>query len=134
MFIREILNIFFLTIFNNKIIVNYVVNYNESDQLDYIFQAYSNSKRRGMIYNLSFRPYTVSQLANEFKLSLPAIHKHIRSLEDAKLIHRRKVGRVNFIALNKKSVLTSQNWINQFRTEWGNNYESLDNYIASMSK
>jgi DNA-binding transcriptional ArsR family regulator len=103
-----------------------------SNQLDSIFQAFGHSKRRGMLNTLSFRPATITQLANEFDLSLPAMHKHIRSLEDAKLIHRRKVGRTNFVALNKKSMSVAQDWLMQYRTDWGNDEETLENYIASL--
>jgi hypothetical protein len=53
-------------------------------------------------------------------------------MEDAQLIHRRKVGRTNFIALNKKSIATAQDWLMQYRTDWGNDKETLENYIASM--
>jgi DNA-binding MarR family transcriptional regulator len=103
-----------------------------AQQLDSIYLALSNAKRRGMIYMLSFRPATVSQLANEFKLSLPAIHKHIRSMENAQLIHRRKIGRTNFITLNKKSISLAQDWLMQYRSDWGNEEETLENYIASL--
>ncbi len=102
--------------------------------LDSVFQAFANDKRRGMIYTLSFRPATITQLSDEFDLSLPAIHKHIRSLENARLIHRRKVGRTNFIALNKKSVSEAQDWLMQFHTGWSNDEETLENYIASLPK
>lgn len=85
-----------------------------------------------MLNTLSFRPATVSQLAKEFNLSLPAIHKHIRVLESAKLIQRKKVGRTNFVALKHKSLSEAQEWIAQYRTEWGNDKQTLDNYIASM--
>jgi len=103
-----------------------------SVKLDSLFQAFSNSKRRGMIYALSFRPATINQLASEFNLSLPAIHKHIKVLEQAKLIHRRKSGRTNFVALNRSALAIAQRWTGQFRTEWGNDEETLDNYIARM--
>jgi DNA-binding transcriptional ArsR family regulator len=107
-----------------------MVNY--SIQLDAAFSALGHSKRRGMISALSYRPATVAQLADEFKLSLPAIHKHIRSLENAQLIQRRKVGRTNFVALNKSSLKRTQDWINQYRTDWGNDEETLENYIAGF--
>src|SRR5260370_298364 len=101
-------------------------------QLDHSFQAFTHSKRRGMLYSLSFRPATVNQLASEFELSLPAIHKHIKTLEKAKLIHRRKVGRTNFVALDRKSLADTQDWIMQFNTAWGSDTETLENYIATM--
>jgi len=104
----------------------------DSPQLDNMFEALSHAKRRGMINTLAFRPATVSQLAEEYDLSLPAIHKHIRTLEAARLIRRKKVGRTNFVALNRKSLNEAQDWIMQYRTDWGNDEETLENYIASL--
>ncbi|HSW66773.1 MAG TPA: winged helix-turn-helix domain-containing protein [Bacillota bacterium] len=100
--------------------------------LDDIFAALGNEKRRAMLQTLSFRPATVSQLAAEHQLSLPAIHRHIRTLEDAGLIERRKVGRVNFVAFNRLALAAGQTWIMQFRTDWGNSNETLENYIAQL--
>lgn len=104
----------------------------KSPLLSTAFEALANDKRRGMIQALSFRPATISQLADEFDLTLPAMHKHIRILEKAKLIKRRKAGRTNFVALNRASLSNAQEWLNQFHTEWGDDRESLDNYIASL--
>lgn len=104
----------------------------DSPELDKIFLALSSTKRRGMLHTLAFRPAMVSRLADEFDLTLPAIHKHIRVLEDAELILRKKAGRANFVALNKKTFRTLQRWIIQYHTEWGNDEESLENYIASI--
>lgn len=101
--------------------------------LDDLFSALGHSKRRGMIHSLSFRPATVSQLAEEFDLSLPAIHKHLRVLEAAGLIQRRKVGRTNFVAMRRQSLAKAQTWIMQYRTDWGNDKETLENYIASLT-
>lgn len=104
-----------------------------SPTLDQAFEALSHPKRRGIINTLSFRPATVSQLAEDYQLSLPAIHKHIRSLESAHLIQRRKVGRTNFVALDKPGLRDIQEWLMQYRTEWGNDQETLENYIASLN-
>ena len=102
--------------------------------LDLAFTALSHMKRRGILHTLSFRPATVAQLAAEYELSLPSIHKHIRVLERSGLIIRKKVGRVNFVALNKKSLGSVQDWLMQFQTEWGNDNETLENYIASLKQ
>ncbi len=111
-----------------------MVNYQQlpTGQLDNVFAALSHSKRRDMVHSLSFRPATVTQLAEEYGLSLPAIHKHIRSLEKAGLIHRKKVGRTNFVALNHASLRLIQTWSGQYRTEWGSDEETLENYIAGL--
>lgn len=106
----------------------------KSTQLDAAFLALSNSKRRGMVETLSYRPASVSQLADEFKLSLPAMHKHIRLLERAQLIQRRKAGRTNFVALDRESLSSVQSWLGQFHTEWGSSRETLENYISGLEK
>ena len=106
----------------------------DSPQLDYVFSALGHAKRRGMLNALAFRPATVSQLAKEYDLSLPAIHKHVRALEAAQLIQRKKVGRTNFVALNRRSLSDAQDWLMQYHTDWGNDKETLENYIASLEK
>lgn len=106
----------------------------DSPELDKIFTALGNAKRRGMLNALAYRPATVSQLADEYGLTLPAIHKHMRSLESAKLIQRKKSGRTNFVALNKTTLRIAQRWILQYHTEWGNEDETLENYIASLQE
>ncbi len=104
----------------------------DSPQLDSVLDALANQKRRGIIHDLSLQPATVGQLALQHDLSLPAIHKHIRSLEEAKLIIRKKAGRTNFAALDNNTLGLAQKWIAQYRTGWGNSEASLDNYIARM--
>jgi DNA-binding transcriptional ArsR family regulator len=101
-------------------------------QLDDIFMALSHWKRREMIASLALQPATMKQLADRYNLSLPAMHKHVVTLEQAKLITRRKVGRTNFIALSTGSLRLLQSWTSQFHTEWGSDEQTLENYIASM--
>lgn len=104
-----------------------------ANRLDPIFEALAHQKRRGIINTLAYRPATVSQLAKEQHLSLPAMHKHIRMLESAKLIQRKKVGRTNFVAFNRHTMQIAQDWIMQYNTAWGNDSETLENYIASLN-
>lgn len=100
--------------------------------MDQIFISMANKHRRSMLYNLSLRPHSIKELANKESLSLPAIYKHIKVLEDSNLILRRKSGRTNFLALNKEVLYSFQKWVMQFSAHWGTNQESLDNYIKSL--
>lgn len=106
----------------------------DSQQLDSVLDALANQKRRGILHELSLKPSTVSRLAYDFDLSLPAIHKHIRILESADLIIRKKLGRTNFLALNPKTLSLAQRWIGQYKTQWGNVDASLTNYITRMQE
>lgn len=108
---------------------------NQSDeQLDAIFMALSHMKRRGILTTLAFRPTSVSQLAKEFTLSLPAIYKHLRLMEEAQLIQRKKAGRTNFVALSRPTLQLAKNWLNQYHTEWGSDGETLENYLTTLTR
>ena len=103
-------------------------------QLDDIFDALANKHRRNIVHHLSLQPATISELADKQQLSLPAIHKHIRALEHAHLLIRKKNGRCNFLALDRTALLGLRDWIMQFNAHWGNNEETLENYIVELSR
>lgn len=103
-------------------------------QLDDVLNALANQKRRSIIHELSLHPSSVTHLAINNDLSLPAIHKHIRLLESAGLIVRKKSGRTNFVALNQQTLRMAQHWIMQYKTEWGNSDATLENYISRMQE
>jgi len=106
----------------------------DTPDLDKIFEALASKHRREIIYALSLQPHSISQLADMRELSLPAIHKHIKILEDADMIMRKKVGRTNFLAFKRDSLRRLQEWVTQYHTYWGNNEETLENYIKFLEK
>jgi DNA-binding transcriptional ArsR family regulator len=59
--------------------------------------------------------------------------KHLDVLEEAELIYRRKAGRTNFVGLRTKTMRELQEWLGQFRTEWGSDLSSLENYMTFMT-
>lgn len=104
---------------------------NKLPTLDKAFSALANSHRRAIITALSLQPLSISQLAEFEKLSLPAIHKHIALLEEAQLVHRRKIGRSNFLVINHVSLQLVQKWLLQHQTHWGSAKATLANYDPS---
>ncbi len=103
-------------------------------KLDGVFEALAHHHRRSIIHALSLQPRAVSQLASNQNLSLPAIHKHIRILIDSGFVVEKKIGRVHFLALRRKGLLAAQEWLFQYHAYWGNDTESLENYIANLTK
>lgn len=104
----------------------------DSPELDIILDALANQKRRGIVHELALSPASIKQLARHQTLTLPAIHKHLKILENARLIVRRKSGRTNFITLNPGSLRIAQTWIAQYQTGWGSADASFDNYLPGM--
>ena len=86
----------------------------ESKELDRVFDALANEHRRDIVNALGLQPFSISQLASRRSLSLPAIHKHIRILEDAEMVVRKKIGRTNFLALNRQPLRELRQWTNGF--------------------
>lgn len=102
------------------------------DDLSRVFDALANEHRRELIRLLALQPRSISQLAELRGLSLPAIHKHVRVLEEAAMVRRLKLGRTNFLALERESLSRLQGWTSQFQPWWGTDGETLENYIESI--
>ena len=107
---------------------------NIPQDLDNVFEALANKHRREIVYVLSLQPSSISQLASMRGLSLPAIHKHIKVLEKGGMIIRKKIGRTNFLALNRESLRGLQDWVMHYHTYRGSNEETLENYAQYLGK
>ena len=102
--------------------------------LDRVFEALANAHRREIVYVLGLQPYSIHHLAELRGLSLPAIHKHIKMLESAGVVQRRKIGRTNFLTLDRESLRSLQDWLGQYHAYWGTEKETLENYEAFLSR
>jgi DNA-binding transcriptional ArsR family regulator len=100
--------------------------------LDTVLEALANPHRREMVYALGLQPCAVSQLARMRGLSLPAIHKHIKVLENAGLVARHKTGRTTYLILNPRPLRLLQDWIGQFHTYWSSDRATFENYQAYL--
>ena len=99
-----------------------------SRELDRLFAALASGHRREMVLLLGLHPHSISRLAAARGLSLPAMNKHVRVLEDAGLVTRRKTGRTTFLTLDREGIRGLQTWLAQFHAYWGTAQESLENY------
>ena len=104
------------------------------DDLSRVFDALANEHRREIIRLLALQPRSIGQLAEVRGLSLPAIHKHVRVLEEAAMVRRRKLGRTNFLALEREPLSRLQTWTGQFNPWWGSDGETLENYVESLRR
>jgi DNA-binding transcriptional ArsR family regulator len=102
--------------------------------LDAVLEALANPHRRAIVHALGLQPCAVSQLARMRELSLPAIHKHIKVLENAGLISRRKTGRTTYLTLNPSRLRLLQDWAGQFHTYWGSDQASFENYQGYLGR
>lgn len=110
-----------------------MVNYVNHD-LDSVFSALSDPTRRAMIERLAKGESSVTELARPFRISLPAISKHLRVLEEAGLVVRQKEGRVHHIRLNTRPLRETLQWIEYYRRFWEGRFDALDQHLTKAGK
>jgi DNA-binding transcriptional ArsR family regulator len=93
--------------------------------LDLVFAALSDATRRGLLTRLLEGEATVGSLAEPLQMSLPAVSKHLRVLEDAGLLKRRIDGRTHYISANPKPLREAVNWIERHRQMWEASFDRL---------
>ena len=96
--------------------------------LDRVLEALASPHRREIVYVLGLQPCAINQLAEMRGLSLPAIHKHIKVLENASLVSRRKRGRTTYLTLRRQPLQRLQDWVGQFHPYWGSDEATYENY------
>ena len=82
-----------------------------------------------MLERLSQGDARVTELAEPFSMSLPAISRHIAVLERAGLLKRRRVGRVHHLKLNSAPIQQASRWIDEYRRFWEGSLDSLAAYL-----
>ena len=107
---------------------------NDSQQLDRAFQALSDPVRRGMLARLSLGPASVSQLAEPFRISLPAVLQHLTALERSGLVRSEKKGRVRTVRLEPDTLGAAESWIAERRSEWEAQLDRFETYLETLKR
>ena len=100
--------------------------------LDRTFAALADPTRRGILENLTHGDRCVTDLAEPYRMSLPAVSKHLRVLERAGLIRRTRDGRVHRLKLEAKPMQQAQAWIDEYRKFWEASFDRLDDYLKQI--
>ena len=111
-------------------IVNQMVNYMAA-QLDSTFSALSDPTRRAIVQRLASGRATVKELARPFRISLPAISKHLKILERAGLLTRTKEGRTHHCELNATPLKEANDWLVWHQQFWEQRFDALETYLHS---
>src|ERR1700742_2984564 len=98
--------------------------------LDRTFAALADPTRRALLARLTDRDtLSVSELAQPFAMSLPAIMKHLDVLSDAGLSAREKSGRVVACRLTAKPMEQAMDWLNRYQRFWSDNLDRLAAFV-----
>lgn len=100
--------------------------------LDTVFSALADPTRRAILSRLALGETTINELAEPFKLTQPAISRHIKVLESAGLIVRRIEGTRRPCRLAPAGIAEIDQWLSMLRDALSANYDRLDKVLAAM--
>jgi len=102
--------------------------------LNRTFAALADPTRRRILEHLAHGDRCVTDLARPYAMSLPAVSKHLRVLENAGLIRRRRSGRMHSLKLQAAPMKQASQWIEEYRRFWEGSFDRLDEYLKELQK
>jgi len=119
-----------VTINASNLIFNFMVEYIDNEKLSRLLKAVSDTTRRALLTQLCQQGASrVTDLADHYAMSLNAISKHIKVLENAGLVKRTTIGRTHLIEANLEQVDLMSNWFASLQSIWALSLEKLENVL-----
>ena len=104
----------------------------DHDRLSETFAALANPTRRAILAHLARGEATVNELAAPFALTLPAISKHIKTLEEAGLVSRGHLAQYRPCAIDASPLAEVAAWAEQYRPVWEARFDRMDDYLRKL--
>lgn len=103
---------------------------NNSLQLDLVFQSLADPTRRDILCVILGGETTVSELVERYDISFPAISRHLKVLERARLIRKEKKGRVHMVSLAPEALEEVDEYLEQYRQMWQGQHDKLEKLLT----
>ena len=103
-------------------------------QLDLIFNSLADSTRRDILKRLVRKELSVSQVAEPYDMSLAAVSKHLKVLERASLLGRRRDGKRYILSADIEPLKKVDNWIDFYREFWEESFNKMDDYLIELQR
>src|SRR5205085_10255270 len=108
---------------------------NDRGSLDATFAALTDPTRRAILARLARTPGApVGELARPFAISLSAVSRHLRVLESAGLLLRRKDGRLHHCRLVARPMKGAADWIGRYRSLWDSRLDKLESFLSETTE
>ena len=105
---------------------------NSEQQLDSVFNALADPTRRAILARLTAGEANVAELAAPFRMSQPAVSRHLKVLEQAGLISRHRQATARLSRLEAEPLREATVWLADYREFWIQSYERLDELVARL--
>ena len=104
------------------------------DQLSLTFSALADPTRRAILERLGRGEASVSELTEPFDISMPAISRHLKVLEQAGLVARTRQAQWRPVQLNAAPLAEVSGWVERYRRHWDRNFDRMDAYLNELQK
>jgi DNA-binding transcriptional ArsR family regulator len=98
-----------------------------------VFHALADSTRRDIVQRLKTAPQSVSALAAPYRISLPALTKHLAVLEAAGLVRTSKTGRIRHCALATDALKAAAAWLSEYEDFWTERLDALEAHLSEAN-
>ena len=105
-----------------------------ADRLDATFSALADPTRRAILARLASGETSVSELAEPFEMSMPAISKHLKVLQRAGLIERGREAQWRPCRLAAAPLKDASDWLDHYRRFWEESFDRLEEYLRELQK
>src|SRR6516165_6969481 len=105
-----------------------------TETLNRTFAALADPTRRRILAHLAYGDQRVTHLARPYSMSLPAVSKHLRVLERAGLLRRRRCGGVHVMQLEAKPLKQAAQWVEEYRKFWEGSLDRLAAYLEETKE
>jgi DNA-binding transcriptional ArsR family regulator len=105
-----------------------------ADRLSTTFAALADPTRRAILARLAVGEATVTELAEPFPMSLPAISKHLKVLENAGLVTRTRTAQWRPCRLEATPLAEADTWLAGYRRFWGDSFDRLDEHLHELQE
>lgn len=106
-------------------------NHMVEQRLDSTFYALSDPTRRGMLASLAAGERSIGELAEPYRMSFAGASKHVKVLESAGLVARRKVGRKQLCTLRAAPLAEAERWLRQWERFWTSRLDQLQALVKA---
>jgi DNA-binding transcriptional ArsR family regulator len=106
----------------------------QADPLTLTFSALADPTRRAILHRLAHGEASVSELTEPFDISMPAISRHLKVLEQAGLVQRTRQAQWRPVQLNAAPLAEVAGWVERYRRHWQKEFDRMDAYLAELQK
>ena len=97
-----------------------------------VFQAIADPNRREILAVLANQKLTLNSVADRFKISRPAVSKHIKILSECGLVKIQRKGRERYCEVKPEKLNEVSNWVEQYKKLWEEKLDALENYLNEL--